>query len=128
MSKLNIAYHPLNLALRFALELSSLTSVGFWGWHLSDEWFQYPLAIGIPLLLAICWGTFAVPNDRSRSGKAPISIPGLLRLILELILFSAGSVALFNLNLEIIGACYTLLLILHHVFSIERIQWLLNSP
>ncbi|MBN2245139.1 MAG: DUF2568 domain-containing protein, partial [Candidatus Aminicenantes bacterium] len=34
------------------------------------------------------WGTFRVPGDSSSSGKAPIPIPGFLRLFLELVIFS----------------------------------------
>ena len=108
--------------------MSTLVTVGFWGWHLSTTWLRYPAAFGIPLLLAICWGTFAVPNDRSRSGKAPIPTSGRIRLLLEVVFFSAGSVALFDLNLFLLGAANTLFVVLHHVLAIERIKWLISNP
>ena len=63
--------HPINLAFRFLLELAALVASGFWGWRQSDGGFRYILAIGIPVFLAVVWGTFAVPNDPSRSGKSP---------------------------------------------------------
>jgi hypothetical protein len=77
--------HPINLILRFILELAALTGMSIWGWKQSDGWFRFVLAIGIPIIAAAIWGTFAVPDDPSRSGKAPVVVPGLLRLGVELV-------------------------------------------
>ena len=60
--------HPINLAIRFLLEITALITMGFWGWRQSEGWFRYILALIIPILAAVVWGTFAVPNDPSRSG------------------------------------------------------------
>jgi hypothetical protein len=30
--------HPINLAIRFLLEVVALTSMGMWGWRASDGW------------------------------------------------------------------------------------------
>jgi hypothetical protein len=30
--------HPINLAIRFLLEVAALTSTGMWGWRVSDAW------------------------------------------------------------------------------------------
>ena len=35
-------------------------------------------------------GVFAVPDDPSRSGSAPIAVPGLARLTLEAAVFGVG--------------------------------------
>jgi len=118
--------HPLNLALRFLLELSALLSLGLWGFRQSDSWFRFVLAIGIPILAAIAWGTFAVPDDPSRSGGAPIAVPGILRLALELLFFAAGVLALTNLGYTRIGWLLGIIVALHYLVSYDRLLWLIG--
>lgn len=77
--------HPLNLLVRFLLELAALGAFGYWGWQQAEGALAYLLAIGLPVLTAVLWVTFAVPEDPSRSGHAPVPVPGLLRLLLELL-------------------------------------------
>ena len=90
--------HPVNLMIRFLLELIALVSVGLWGWKSYEGILQYVLGLGLPILMTIVWGTFAVPDDPSRSGKAPIPVPGLIRLIIEFIFFALAVWALFDLE------------------------------
>ena len=79
--------HPINLASPFLLEIAALLIFGLWGWGQSEGVLRFIFALGVPLLAAVLWGTFAVPDDPSRSGKAPIPIPGAIRLVLELAFF-----------------------------------------
>jgi len=51
--------HPVNLAIRFILELTALFATGFWAWNLEIGWSRYILIILLPLLLAAIWGIFA---------------------------------------------------------------------
>lgn len=118
--------HPLNLAVRFILEMSALVSCGIWGWHQSDGWMQYLLAIGIPIILALIWGTFAVPDDPSRSGKAPIVIPGILRLAIELIIFAIASLSLYDMGFINLSLILGSLVIIHYMISYDRIKWLME--
>lgn len=55
--------HPLNLALRFALEIIDLLAVGYLGWKLRDDWTKYILVFAVPVFFALLWGVFAVPDD-----------------------------------------------------------------
>ena len=48
--------HPINLILRFLLEISALVSAGMWGWKQSEGWLRFILAIGIPIIFATIWG------------------------------------------------------------------------
>ena len=48
--------HPINLAIRFLLELSALLAMGVWGWRQSEGWFRFLLALGIPVIAAVVWG------------------------------------------------------------------------
>ena len=117
--------HPLNLALRFILELAALGSLGLWGWKLTDSGWRYLWVIIFPIFLAALWGTFAVPDDPSRSGNAPINIPGLVRLILELSCFGVATLALYPLENKSLSWALGISVILHYAISYDRIQWLL---
>ncbi|MCJ7717842.1 MAG: YrdB family protein [Anaerolineales bacterium] len=70
--------NPINLFIRFILEIIALFFLGYWGWNLGPGWKSKLLGLGIPFLVAVVWGTFAVPDDPSRSGTAPVPIPGIL--------------------------------------------------
>ncbi len=83
--------HPLNLAVRFLLELAALLSMGVWGWRAGAGWLRFALAALIPIAAAVLWGVFAVPDDPSRSGTAPIAVPGLARLAREAAVFGVGT-------------------------------------
>jgi hypothetical protein len=78
-------------------------------------------------LAAGAWGTFAVPGDPSRSGKAPVPVPGIVRLILELAYFGAATWALFATGLATLGWAYGLAVILHYLASYDRVGWLLQK-
>ena len=118
--------HPINLAFRFILELTALLLIGIWGWQQSEMWLKFILAFGIPMALAAVWGIFAVPNDPSRSGKAPIIIPGILRLIIELLIFSFAIWTLYDLGYIKLFWIIGLLVVIHYIISYYRILWLLK--
>lgn len=119
--------HPLNLAIRFLLEIATLIAAGKWGWEQGDGWIQYLFAIGIPIGLAAIWGTFNVPKDQSRSGKAPVVTPGLIRLILELSFFAFGTWALYDLGMNQLALIVSIIVMVHYIISYDRIKWLLSQ-
>lgn len=119
--------HPVNLALRFLLEIVALLTMGAWGWSQDDGWMRFLLAIGIPTVAAVLWGTFAVPNDPSRSGKAPVAIPGVLRLILELGFFAFATWAIFDLGYSDLSGVFGVIVVVHYLVSYDRILWLLKQ-
>jgi hypothetical protein len=118
--------NPINLALRFILEIVALVSVGVWGWRFTDQWPPYILAIGIPVVLALVWGTFNVPNDPSRSGGAPIAVSGRVRLGIEVGVFAIAAWALYDLGYTNISLIFVIAVIVHYIASHERIVWLLR--
>src|SRR5690606_19890911 len=73
--ELGMANNPLNLGLRFLLELVALFAVGYWGWTQHQGVMRFVLAIGLPALLAAAWGIFRVPGDASASGEAIVAVP-----------------------------------------------------
>lgn len=118
--------HPLNLALRFILELWALISMGFWGWNLNGSPSPLASALAAPIAAAAIWGTFAVPGDPSRSGKAPVPVPGILRLLLELVFFLLALWMLYQLEYLIPAIIMAALLIFHYAISYDRILWLVR--
>jgi len=118
--------HPINLAIRFLLEMSALVSVGIWGWKHSDGWLHYVLAIGMPIILATIWGTFAVPGDPSRSGKTLIVTPGVLRFAIELSIFGFATWSLYDIGLNEISTAFGTIVLIHYIISYDRIKWLMS--
>lgn len=119
--------HPINLAVRFILEICALAAMVYWGWTQHAGWLRFILAIGLPLLAASVWGTFAVPNDPSRSGKAPIPIPGVVRLVLELIFFALAAWMLYDAGATLLGLGMGVVVIIHYAASYDRIAWLIKQ-
>jgi hypothetical protein len=119
--------NPINLGFRFLLEMTALFIYGYWGWHASPGPLRYLLALGLPLIAAAIWGTFRVPEDSSHSGKAPIPIPGALRLFLELGFFSLAVFLLINTGKEGLGWIFAGAVFIHYLLSYDRIFWLLRQ-
>jgi len=116
-----VSSHPINLGLRFLIELAAIISFGIWGWQKGEGWVRFVLAFGIPILAAILWGTFRVPSD---PGKAPIAIPGILRLILELAIFVFAAWALYDSNFVTAAWLFGIIVSLHYISSYDRILWI----
>lgn len=119
--------NPINLGFRFLLEMTALFIYGYWGWHASTGPLRYLLTLGLPLVAAVLWGTFRVPGDSSSSGKAPIPIPGFLRLFLELVIFSLAVFLLITSGKEGLGWIFAGAVFIHYLLSYDRIFWLLKQ-
>lgn len=119
--------HPINLAFRFLLELAALASFGFWGWELGEGSARFIFAFGIPVFLAAIWGIFAVPNDPSRSGKAPVPVNGVLRLIIELVIFASAIWMVFDLGKPLFSRLFGAAVVTHYLLSMDRILWLIGK-
>lgn len=118
--------NPINLAIRFLLELTALIAIGSWGWKQSDTWIRFVLAIGIPIIVAAIWGTFAVPNDPSRSGTAPIVVPGIIRLAIELAIFALATWTLHDVGYTRLSWIFGVIVAIHYIISYDRIMWLIR--
>jgi hypothetical protein len=119
--------HPINLTIRFLLELVALLAMGVWGWQQREGWLRLVLAVGIPLTAALLWGIFAVPHDPSRSGKAPIAVPGLIRLAMELALFAFATWTLYAAGAGALSWILGSAVVIHYVLSSDRIRWLIEQ-
>lgn len=111
--------HPVNLAVRFGLEIASLVALSAFGWrNFSATGIRILLALGLPLLAALLWGIFRVPGD---PGPAPVPVPGWLRLGLELVFFAAAVAALFITGLLVFGWILLVAVVIHYALSYDRI-------
>lgn len=116
--------HPLNLVLRFVLELVALYCIGYWGWTQSEGALRYLMAFGLPLLAAVIWGTFRVPGD----GGAPrVRVSGIVRLLIEVMFFGFAIWGLFDSGATTAGWILGGLTLFHYLISYDRIGWLLKQ-
>lgn len=118
--------HPVNLTVRFLLEILMLVILGYWGWHLGSGWLSYVLVVVFPLFAAVLWGVFRIPNDPK---SAPVAIPGVARLLLELILFGLAAWALRSMGYLNESIALAVVVIIHYAVSWDR-TWVMlqNKP
>ena len=119
--------HPLNLAVRFLLELAALVAIGFWGWSRGEGALRFVLALGLPLIAAGLWGTFRVPGDSSASGQALVAIPGVLRLLLELAFFACATWGLYDAGAVQFAWILGIVVLIHYAVSYDRVGWLIRG-
>lgn len=121
-----MSLNPALLAVRFLLELAAFASVGIYGWRAFDAPWQFALVVLLPVLAATVWGTFAVPGDPSRSGKAPVAVAGPVRLGVEIIVLFGGAAALWLAELPRWALVSVVVLVVYHLLAYDRIGWLLG--
>lgn len=114
--------HPINLVVRFLLELAALVALGMWGWAHGGGWTAVLLALFIPGIAATLWGTFRVPDD---PGRAPVAVPGIVRLFLEGVFFLAAILALYDIHSDIFAVLLAATVLVHYATSYDRVKWLL---
>lgn len=115
------------LAVRLVLELTALAAFGVLGWRAFDSPWKYALVVILPFAAAALWGTFAVPNDPSRSGKAPIPVAGRMRLAVEWAVLFGGAAALWAAGLPWWASAFAAILVIYHVIAHDRIRWLITA-
>ena len=77
--------------------------------------------------MAVLWGTFAVPDDPSRSGAAPIAVPGVLRLAIEAAVFGFGVWVLSDTGFTRTSWALGIVVVVHYAISDDRIVWLISQ-
>ncbi|WP_306324564.1 YrdB family protein [Streptomyces venezuelae] len=119
-------FHTSTLTVRFVLELVSLACFAVWAWTTASGPLRYVLVVAAPVLVAVLWGVFATPGDKSRSGETVVATPGAVRLLLELAVFFGGAVALYAAGSSILAITLAGVLIIYHALSWDRVVWLLR--
>jgi len=121
-----LSQNPVNLAVRFLLEIAGVVGLFRLGLWVADGPLAAVLALLFSMGAATAWGLFNVPGDRSRSGRAPVQVPGILRLLVELLVLGGGSLAWFLTGPTWFAWTYTVVLIAHYLLSWDRVGWLLG--
>lgn len=117
--------NPLNLALRFILEILALVAIGYWGWTTNSGVLRYLLAFGAPLLAAVLWATFRAAGDAS-GGEPIVPVPGWLRLLLEGAMFVFATWGLYRAGAVQATWLFGGVTLFHYLISYDRIAWLLR--
>ena len=121
-----MGWNPINLAFRFLLELAGLFALGYWGWNSSSGIWRIVLGFGVPLLAAGMWATFRVPGEPFHPQKAPVPVPGILRLLLEIVFFGFAAGLLIESGVSSLGWGFAAIVLIHYVASYDRVLWLLG--
>lgn len=116
--------NPINLAVRFVLELIMLVVLCLWGWRLGNGWERYVYAILFPVAAATLWGVFRIQNDPK---SAPVEIPGVIRLLLELGLFTLTMFGLRDLGYVTAAWVIAAIVIIHYLVSYDRTWAMLRN-
>lgn len=114
----------INLGLHFLLELCGLAALIYWGFHTGEGLMKIILGVVVPLLAAVAWGTFRVPND---PGKAPVAVRGPVRLLLEAAYFGLAVAALSSAGQPTLAALFGIAVAIDYAIMYERVIWLLKQ-
>lgn len=102
----------LNLALMFVLEIAVYVAVAVWGWQRPGA-YNMTVAFSAPVLMALVWGTFGAP-------KARLPLRGVARIVLEVLWFGAGLLALLEIGQLRLATAFGLLFVVNAAL---RVHW-----
>jgi hypothetical protein len=116
--------NPVNLLLRFLLELAGLTALGYWGWTQHDGAARWVWAIGAVAAAAAVWGVFRVPGD----GGAPVvAVAGWVRLAIEAAFLTTATAALYASGQRTTAVVFAAVVIGHYLVSYDRVLRFLEA-
>jgi Protein of unknown function (DUF2568) len=101
------AVKPINLALRFLLEICAVVAVGYSGFHTGHGTLtKLVLGLGGPVLVIVLWGAFAAP-------KVAVSLPEPVRFALGLVILLAAAIALVDAGQSVLGIVFGIVIIVN---------------
>lgn len=115
-----MSQHPITLGLRFMLEMAALLAMGYWGWTQHAGLLRVVWMIGVPLVAAVIWGTFISP-------KAPVTLPGVIQLLIEFVVFGTGAWALWDAGRTGTALIFVLLVVIQYGLAYDRVTWLVRN-
>ena len=89
----------------------------------AQDYAQALWAVGLPLLAAIAWGVFRVPND---PGNAPVAVPGPVRLLIEAAVFGGATWCLYDAGRPALAATFGVVVLLHYIAAYDRVGRMLR--
>ncbi len=116
---------PLQAGLRFVIEMVAIVCWGIVGWHVTDGAIRWVLVILLPLAAAFMWATLRAPDDHSANGRAPIPVPGIVRLLIELDLLLGAAIVTAIVWRPWVGIALAAAVVVHYLATLPRVRWLL---
>jgi hypothetical protein len=107
---------PLNLALKFLLELAAFAAFAIWGAHVGSGVAAVALAVVAPIVAVLLWGRFAAPRSAHR-------LPLRARAPFELGVFALAALALLASGHAVAAAVFAALVVLNAVGLTAFDQW-----
>ena len=119
-----MSQNPINLALRFVLELCMLAALAYGGWKVVPFPACYAAALLLPLAAAAVWTVFRVPGD---GGPPRIPVSGRTRLSQEATLFAGSAALLVGAGRPVLGLVFATATAIHYALSWDRVAALLRG-
>ena len=119
-----MSQNPINLIVRFVLEIVILVALAMWGAAQMAGWKGVLLAIVLPIIAAAIWGTFRTHGDH---GHGLIETPGRARLLIEMALFILAGWALYDLGHPKFALGFGAGVVFHYLLSYDRVWFLLSK-
>ena len=111
-----------NLALRFLLELCALAALGYWGFQTGQSLsVKIGLAIGVPLLAAVVWGTFISP-------RATVRMPTWVWLVLQAAVFGCAAAGLAATGQRTLAGVFVLAVAINSLLLLQLYLWYYTPP
>lgn len=120
------ALSPVQSGLRFVIELGALAAWAVVGSALAGGAAGWVVGVALSAAAAVAWGTFRVPGDRSANGNAPVPVPGVVRLMIELDVLLGAAVLLAVVESVWAGALLAAAVLVHYGATTRRVRWLLR--
>ena len=99
----------INLTLSFLLELAMLVAFGYWGFNTgSSPLIHWVLGLGVPVVAITIWSIFNAPLSKRRLPRTP-------RMILEVVMFRFGAVALAVSGQTTLAAIFAVLIVVNQI-------------
>ncbi|MEV0648447.1 YrdB family protein [Phytomonospora sp. NPDC050363] len=121
-----MSLNPVMLGVRFVLELCALASFAAYGWREFSSPWKWVLVVLLPVIAGAAWGTFAVPDDPSRNGKATVPVAGWVRFGVEFLVLWGGAAALWAGGLGKLALVSAAVLLVYYVLAWDRVVWLFS--
>ena len=119
---------PWTLALRFALELVALHTIGAGARHaVARGALGWGAGVAAAVGAATVWGVFGVPGDTRGNGEPPVSVPGWTRVAIEAGVLCAGAASLGAMQQWTWFGALVAAIVLDHAGMMPRIRWLLRQ-
>jgi len=118
-----MSQNPIVLGFHFLMEVGALAAVAYWGWTMRSGLARWVWAIGLPLVLAVVWAVFRAADD---GPDATVTIPGVLRLVLELAILGGAAFLLWRAGRSSLAGAFGVLIVVDFALQYDRVSRLLG--